>query len=84
MVSVGDAVKVGSISGLERSPGEGHGNPLQYSGLGNPTNRGVYQATVHRVTKSQTRLSTHSCVRHLDQTLSTKDAFHFIPTYTHN
>ena len=31
MVNLGDAVNVGSISGLERSPGEGHGNPLQYS-----------------------------------------------------
>ena len=38
-------------------PGEGTGNPLQYSRLENPMDRGAWQATVHRVTKSQTRLS---------------------------
>ena len=41
----------GSIPGLGRSPGEGNGNPLQYSGLGSPMNRGAWQATVHGVTK---------------------------------
>ena len=45
----------GSVLG--RSPGGGHGNPLQYSGLENPMDRGAWQATVHRVTKSRTRLS---------------------------
>ena len=45
---------MGSILGLERSPGGGHGNPLQYSCMENPTDRGVWQATVHRVTKSLT------------------------------
>ena len=39
------------IPGSERSLGEGNGNPLQYSCLGNPMYRGVWQATVHRVTK---------------------------------
>ena len=43
----------GSIPGLGRSPGEGHGNPLQYSCLENLMVRGPWQATVHRVTKSQ-------------------------------
>ena len=38
-------------------PGKGNGNPLQYSYLDNPINRGVWWATVHKVTKSQTRLS---------------------------
>ena len=38
----------------------GNGNPLQYSCLKNPMDRGAWQATVHRVTKSQTRLSTHT------------------------
>ena len=38
-------------------PGEGHGNPLQYSCLDNPMDRGVWQATVHRATQSQTQLS---------------------------
>ena len=47
----------GSISGLGRSPGEGHGNPLQYSYPKNPMDRGAWQATDHGVTKSQTGLS---------------------------
>ena len=53
----------GSIPGLERSPGGGHGNPLQYSCLENPMDRGTWQATAHRVTKNWTRLkwlSTHT------------------------
>ena len=47
---------LGQIPGAERSPGGGHGNPLQYSCLENPMDRGGWQATVHRVTKCQTRL----------------------------
>ena len=47
----------GSIPGLERSPGEGNGYPLQYSCLENSMDRGAWWATVHGVTKSQTRLS---------------------------
>ena len=43
-----------SIPGLGRSPGGGHGNPLQYSCLDNPMNREAWQATVHEVAKSQT------------------------------
>ena len=66
----GDARDVGSIPGLGRSPGEGNGNPLQYSCLENPMDRGAWQATVHGVAKSRTqlkRLSTYvtpstSCV----------------------
>ena len=42
----------------EDSPGVGNGNPLQYSCLGNPMDRGAWWATVHGVAKSQTRLST--------------------------
>ena len=45
--SVCNAGDPGSIPGLGRSPGEGHGNPLQYSCLENPVNRGAWQATVH-------------------------------------
>ena len=52
--NVGD---LGSIPGLGRSTGEGNGNQLQYSCLENPMDRRAWQATVHRVTKSQTRLS---------------------------
>ena len=47
----------GSIPGSDRLPGGGHGNPLQYSCLGNPVDRGAWWATAHGVTKSQTRLS---------------------------
>ena len=46
-----NAGNVGSISGSGKSPGEGNGNPLQYSYLGNPTDRGAWQATVHGVEK---------------------------------
>ena len=45
-----------SIPGLGRSPGEGKGNPLQYSCLKNPMDRGAWWATVHVVTKSRTQL----------------------------
>ena len=48
---------VGSVSGLGRSPGRGQCNPLQYSYLENPMDRGAWLATVHRVTKSRTQLS---------------------------
>ena len=41
----------GSIPGSERSPGEGNGNPLHYSCLGNYMDRGAWRATVHGVTK---------------------------------
>ena len=47
----------GLISGLGRSPGEGNGNPLQYSCLGNPMDGGAWQTTVHGVAKSRTQLS---------------------------
>ena len=55
------------ISELGRSSVEGSGNPLQYSGLENPMDRGTWRATVHRVAKSQTwlkRLSMHACPPH--------------------
>ena len=55
--NAGDARNVGSIPGLGRSPGEGNGNPLQYSCLGNPVDRGAWQTTVHGIAKSQTQLS---------------------------
>ena len=50
----------GSIPGSGRSPGEGNGNLLQYSCLENSMDRGAWWATVHGVTKSQTRLITHT------------------------
>ena len=53
--SAGD---LGLIPGWGRSPGGGHGNSLQYSRLENPMDRRAWRATVHGVSKSQTRLST--------------------------
>ena len=55
-VSATDTRNAGSIPGSGRSPGGVHGNPLQYSCLENPMDRGAWWATVHMVTKSQTRL----------------------------
>ena len=51
------AEDAGWIPGWGRSPGEGNGSPLQYSCLENPMDRGAWQATVHRITKSQTQLT---------------------------
>ena len=51
--NAGDTGDLGSITGLGRSPGEGHSNPLQYFCLENPMERGVWWAIVHRITKSQ-------------------------------
>ena len=47
-----NAGDTGSIPGLESFPGEGNGNPLQYSCLGNPMDRGAWRATVYGVAKS--------------------------------
>ena len=57
---------LGLSPGLGRPPGGGHGNPLQYSCWENPMDRGAWQARVHRVVKSQTRLKRlglHSCTK---------------------
>ena len=54
--SAGDIKHVGLISGLGRSLGRGHGNPLQYSCLENPMENKAWWATVHSVTKSQMQL----------------------------
>ena len=53
-VKSGDMRDSGSVPALGRSPGEGNGNPLQYSSLGNPMDRGAWRATVHGVPKSPT------------------------------
>ena len=73
--NAGDRRNVDSVPGLGRSPGGGHGNPLQYSCLENSMRWGAQWATVHRVTKSWTPLKwlsihTHttlgqSCVKHM-------------------
>ena len=57
--NAGDARDLNSIPELGRSPGEGNGNPLQYSGLGNPMDRGAWWATVQGVAKSRTRQCMH-------------------------
>ena len=60
-------IEAGLIPGPGRSPEGGHGNPLQYSCLENPMDRGAWWATVHRVTKNWTRLKqlstrVHACI----------------------
>ena len=52
--NAGDIRDAGSVPGLGRSPGEGHGNPLQYSCLENPMDRGAWRAVVHGVAESDT------------------------------
>ena len=64
LANAGDVRKVGSIPGLGRSPGEGHGNPLQCSCLENPTDRGAWGATVHGVSK-ESDMTVHSCIHAL-------------------
>ena len=64
-VNAGDVRDAGSISGLGRSLGGGHGNPLQYSCLENPMVRGAWLATIHEVAKSRTWLKwlgMHTCI----------------------
>ena len=56
--NAGDTEDIGSIHESGRSPGEGNGNPLQYSCLENPIDRGAWWTTALRVTKSWTQLST--------------------------
>ena len=70
LASSGDTRDEGPIPGLGRFPGEGHGNPLQYFCLENLVDRGVWRATVHRVTKSQAWLkwlSMHAHIQVIDR-----------------
>ena len=62
--SARDTGDMGLIPGSATSPGGGHGNPLQYFGLENPMDRGIRQAIVHRVARSQTRLKRRSTDAH--------------------
>ena len=62
--NAGDIRDAGLISGSGRCPGGGHGNPLQYSCLENPMDRGAWRATVHRVTKRWTQLKGLSMPAH--------------------
>ena len=58
--NVGDSGDMGSIPGSGRSPGGGNGNPLQFSCLENPMDRGPWWAAAQGVTKSQTQLNVHT------------------------
>ena len=75
--NAGDAGDAGSIPGWGRSPGGGHGNPLQCSCLENPKDRGTWWATVHRVTKSWTWLKWLS--RHTHNISYVYLIVHYIP-----
>ena len=68
-----------SIPGSVRSHGEGHGNPLQYSCLENPMDRGVWWATVHRVIQSPTRLKWLRCTHAHQESLPVS-----YPMFLHN
>ena len=63
--NVGDIRDMGSIPGSGRSPGGGHGNPLQYSYLENSLDSGAWWATAHRVEKSQIQLKRLSMHAHM-------------------
>ena len=76
--SAGD---LGSIPGLGRSPGEGNGNPLQYSYLKNPLDRGAWQATVHGFTMSRTPLS-NKMHPHIDSVQSLSCVWLFATLWT--
>ena len=73
--NAGGAREVGSLPGSGRSPGEGNGNLFQCSCLENPTDRGAWRATVHGVTKSRTRLSTHTHTHLINGTYTYKAVF---------
>ena len=76
--NAGNIRDMSSIPGPGRSPEGGHGSPLQYSYLENPVDRGAWWATVHRVTKSWTRLSMHA-IFHLKRENHSLSCFHFVP-----
>ena len=80
-VDTGDVRDVGSIPGSGRSPGGGHGNPLQYFSLENAMDRGAWWAPVHTVTQSHTQLKQLST--QMDQEIvivsrTEKDEYHMI------
>ena len=80
--NAGDIRDADLIPGSERSPGGGPNNPLQYSCLENPMDRGAWRAVVHRVTQSQTRpkpLSTYVCTKLLQLCLTLHDSMNCSP-----
>ena len=68
--NVADSRDMGLIPGLGRSPGEGNGNPLQYSGLGNPMDSGAWWAPVFGVAKSRTHTYIYDLLPQLWPTVS--------------
>ena len=66
--NAGDTRDMGLIPGRGKSPGGGHGNPLQYSCLGNPRDRGAWWATVHRVAESDTTQAHTMFIKYLGYT----------------
>ena len=73
--NAGDIRDAGSIPGSGRSPGGGHGNPLQYSSLENSIDSEAWQAVVHWAAKSQTRLKRLSTAQHSTHTYIHKQIF---------
>ena len=84
--NAGDARDASSILGSGRSPGEGLGNPLQYSGLENPMDRRAWRATVYRVTKSQTQVKrlTHTHTQHMPRSRIAGSYGSFMPSVLKN
>ena len=80
--NTGDARDAGLIPGLGRSPGEGNDNPLQYSSLGNPRDRGAWWGAVHGVAKSQTQRVKVSSFHSL--TLSSGPRYALYPKASHH
>ena len=76
--SAHNAGDLGSIPGWRRSPGEGKGNPSQYSCLENPTDQGAWWATIHGVAKSRTQLSDFTSLQHLTYCLVITDSRIFL------
>ena len=74
-----NVVDAGWIPGMGRSPGEGNGNPFQYSCLENPMDQGTWWATVHRVAKSRTRLSDFTSLHTEGQQSNHKLVFNLQP-----
>ena len=79
--SLCQAEDANSIPRLGRFPGEGNGSPLQYFCLGNPIDRGAWQATVHGVTKESDTVATKQCTTrrtHQHRSLSNRILLHFV------
>ena len=79
--SAGDVRDACLIPRLERSHGEGHGNPLQYSCLENPKDRGAWQTIVHGVAKSRTQLSDHHSLTHNEMGYLLEDLYNSMSKY---